>query len=81
MRILALIVFAISAFLLVVAIWLAVLTLRFFLGDQYAPFSGPYLFGGRGGLFSGGIGIFIPSVLLFVLGIFMFKFARNLWRN
>ena len=55
-------------------LWLAVRTLRFALGPDYA------LFHGMGPGDGDGLGIFVPAGLLLAVAWFLGKFARNLWK-
>jgi hypothetical protein len=56
-------------------------TLRFYLSDLYAPHSSAMPLYTAGGIEAGGTGIFMPAALLLGLGLFLAKFALNLWRN
>ena len=74
MKFFALLVAALSLCLCGAGLWLAVRTLRFALGPDYA------LFHGMGPGDGDGLGIFLPAGLLLVLGWFLVRFARNLWK-
>jgi hypothetical protein len=76
MKITAIVVGIIAASFIVGACSLFIITIRFYLSDGYAPFSGIGI--SRGGY--SGVGVFIPSFILFAIGFFLAKFARNLWR-
>ena len=80
MRVAAVIVGAIAAACLGLAVWLFAVTLRFYLGDHYAP-NQTFFSYSAGGAEADGSGIFLPAILLAVVGIFFLKFALNLWRK
>ena len=54
--------------------WLAIRTWRFATGPDYTLFHGWSQAGD-------GLGIFVPSMLLVGLGLFLAQFARKLWRD
>ncbi len=74
MKLLAVLVGALSLSAACAGLWLAVRTLRFALGPDYA------LFHGMGPGDGDGLGIFVPALMLLALGWFLGKFARNLWK-
>jgi len=57
----------------IAGMWLAYRTLRFALGPDYE------LFHGTGTDSGDGLGIFMPALLLLVLGGYLARFARKLW--
>lgn len=61
--------------------WLWLKTYRFFHSADYAPNS-PHQPGYTAGpVEADGGGIFAPSVIIFVIGLFLARFAWNLWRE
>ena len=84
MKLPALLVGGTAAFVLAGGVWLLYRTLRFFLGPDYAPFSGAANTASGGlvfGLLSEGLGIFVPAGLLLALAAFLWKWASNLWNS
>ena len=61
------------------ALWLLALALRLYFSDAYAPGAGTSFYT-AGGIDADGAGIFAPAVLLLAVGLFLAKFAFNLWR-
>jgi len=61
--------------------WLWVKIHTFFHSSEYAPSSAQMLRYTAGNLEADGGGIFAPVMLAFVLGLFLAKFALNLWKG
>jgi len=72
---------ALAAACLAAAVWLFLKTYRFYQGADYAPNSPQQPGYAAGQVEADGGGIFAPSVLLFFLGLFLARFAWNLWRG
>jgi len=81
MRTFALFLALASAACLGAAAWLGATTLRFFHSDAYAPHSARLPGYTAGRVEADGAGIFLPAGLLLVAGLFLAKFAWNLWRD
>ena len=80
MRVLAVIVGALALVCLGLGGWLLAMTYGFYWGPDYAPYSGGIAYR-VGHVDADGSGIFVPSLLVLGLGIFLGKFALNLWRK
>jgi hypothetical protein len=63
------------------AAWLWVKTWRFATGADYALDSAHQPGYTARGVEADGSGIFAPAVLMLVVGLFLARFARNLWRE
>lgn len=63
------------------AAWLWIATSHFFSSDAYAPKSSAMPGYRSGGVEADGGGIFAPALLLFALGLFLARFAFNLWKD
>ncbi len=61
--------------------WLLLATLHFYFGDEYAPKSAAMPSHTAGGVEADGSGILLPAMLLGAIGLFLAKFALNLWRK
>jgi hypothetical protein len=81
MRSAALVVGALAAGCIGGSAWLGLETLRFVRGDGYAPDSVHMPGYEAGAVVADGWGIFLPAGLLFVLGLFLARFAWNLWQG
>jgi hypothetical protein len=76
MKAAAIIVAGAAGICLAAALWLLLKTLRFYLGDSYARHAGSLP-----GVEADGGGIFLPAALLLGIGLFLLRFAWNLWRD
>lgn len=63
------------------AAWLWAKTLHFFQSSEYAPNSAHMPGYTAGNLEADGTGIFIPVALIIAFGLFLAKFAWNLWQG
>lgn len=61
--------------------WLWVETYIFFHSSEYAPYSAHMPGYAAGNVEADGTGIFVPAMLVLVLGLFLAKFALNLWKG
>ena len=61
--------------------WLLLASLHFFFSDEYAPNSTAMPSYTAGGVEADGSGILLPAILLGAAGVFLMKFAINLWRR
>lgn len=81
MRQVAVIVGGLAAMVLGGAAWLLFISLRFYFSDEYAPNSAMMPGHTAGGVAADGSGILLPALLLGAFGVFLLKFAVNLWRK
>lgn len=81
MRLIAALLAILAATCLAGAAWLWLETDRFFRSADYAPHSAHQPGYSAGAVEADGSGIFLPSLLLFGLGLFLARFAWNLWRD
>ena len=81
MRKVAVIVGGLAATVLGWAMWLLLASLHFFFSDEYAPNSAAMPSHTAGGVEADGSGILLPAILLGAAGVFLMKFAINLWRR
>ena len=72
---------ALAAAFLAGGAWLWVKTWRFAHSDDYALDSPHQPSHGAGGVDADGSGIFVPAALLLISGLWLAKFAWNLWRD
>jgi len=63
------------------AMWLLLASLHFYFSDEYAPNSAVMPSHTAGGVEADGSGILLPAILLGATGVFLMKFAINLWRR
>ena len=81
MRKVAVIVGGLAAVVLGCAMWLLLASLHFYFSDEYAPSSSAMPSHTAGGVEADGSGILLPAMLLGAAGVFLMKFAINLWRK
>jgi len=81
MRVMALCIAACAIACIGVALWLLFLTAQYYGSAAYAPHSGAMPGYTAGGVEADGDGIFIPGMLLLAVGVFLGKWAHNLWRH
>ena len=81
MRKVAVIVGGLAAAVLGWAMWLLLVSLRFYFSDEYASNSAAMPSHTAGGVEADGSGILLPATLLGAAGVFLMKFAINLWRK
>ena len=81
MKFIAALLAALAAACVAGAAWLWVKTWRFAHGDAYALDSPHQPSHSAGGVEADGGGIFVPAALLLAIGVFLARFAWNLWRD
>ena len=81
MRAFALVIAACAAACVGAALWLLVITARWYFSADYAPHAAGMPGYMAGGVQADGDGIFAPAILLLAVGIFLGRFAFNLWRK
>ena len=81
MKIAATVVTAFAVLCCTASAWLFAKTLRFYFSNGYAPSAAAMPSYSIGSIEADGSGIFLPAGLLMILGLFLARFAWNLWRD
>ncbi|WP_140426802.1 hypothetical protein [Acidovorax sp. Root267] len=81
MRMMALVIGAIALACLGAALWLLAAAAGLYWGPEYAPGSAGMPGYKAAGVEADGGGIFFPGFLVLAVGVFLGKFALNLWRK
>jgi len=81
LRKVAVIVGGLATVVLGSAMSLLLASLHFYFSDEYAPNSAVMPSHTAGGVEADGSGILLPAILLGAAGVFLMKFAINLWRK
>ncbi|WCM88737.1 hypothetical protein [Acidovorax sp. NCPPB 3576] len=81
MRLMACVIGACAIACIGAALWLLIVTAKYAGSEGYAPHSAAMPGYAAGGLEADGDGIFFPGLLLLAVGVFLGKWAWNLWRQ